>query len=199
MELSQQNLDEALKLLANLLATRNGAAFWLIVCGGSALLAQEIISRSTEDVDILAIRDWDGGVDHAFPMPEALKEAAAHVADELHLGGNWLNNADSLHYPDLHLLPASFWHELKTRDYGHYLKISFVTRSGQIQLKTYAALNRAKPRDLDDLRTLAPTSAETEAAVRWVLDHIPVLSHRDKLPDLLTHLGHAILILTFQG
>jgi len=196
MELSQQNLEEALRLLGNLLATRKGAGFWLVVCGGSALLAQEIISRSTEDVDILAMRDWEGGVDRAFPMPEALKEAAAHVADELHLGGNWLNSAALLHFPDLHLLPASFWQELETRDYGHYLKISFVTRSGQIQLKTYAALNRAKPRDL---RTLAPTSAETEAAVHWVLNHIPVLSHRDKLPDLLTHLGHAHLIPKFQG
>ena len=145
------------------------------------------------------MRDWEGGVDRGFPMPEALKEAAAHVADELRLSGNWLNSAASLHFPDLHLLPASFWQELETREYGHYLKISFVTRSGQIQLKTYAALNRAKPRDLDDLRTLAPTSAETEAAVRWVLDQFPVLSHRDKLPDLLTHLGHAHLIPTFQG
>ena len=199
MELSQQNLEEALRLLGNLLATRKGSAFWLVVCGGSALLAQEIISRSTEDVDILAMRDWEGGVDRAFPMPAALKEAAAHVADELRLGGNWLNSAASLHFPDLHLLPASFWQELETREYGHYLKISFVTRSGQIQLKTYAALNRAKPRDLDDLRTLAPTSAETEAAVRWVLDHFPVLSHRDKLPNLLSHLGHADLIPTFQG
>jgi len=199
MELSQQNLEEALRLLGNLLATRKGAGFWLVVCGGSALLAQEIITRSTEDVDILAMRVWDGGVDRAFPMPEALRVAAAEVADELHLGGNWLNSAASLHFPDLRLLPASFWQELETREYGQYLKISFVTRSGQIQLKTYAALNRAKPRDLDDLRTLTPTSVETEAAVLWVLNHIPVLSHRDKLPDLLTHLGHAHLIPTFQG
>lgn len=199
MELSQQNLEEALHLLGNLLAARKGDGFWLVVCGGSALLAQKIITRSTEDVDILAMRDWEGGVDRAYPMPVALKLAATQVADELHLGGNWLNSAASLHFPDLHLLPESFWQELETREYGHYLKISFVTRSGQIQLKTYAALNRAKPRDLDDLRTLGPTSVETEAAVRWVLDHLPVLSHRDKLPDLLTLLGHAHLIPKFQG
>lgn len=199
MHLSQDNLDDALRLLGNLLTARKGAGFWLVVCGGSALLAQEIISRSTGDVDILAIRDWDGGVDRAFPLPDALKEAAALVADELHLGGNWLNSAASMHVPDLHLLPASFWQELETRDYGHHLKISFVTRSGQIQLKTYAALNRVAARDLEDLRALAPDNSETEAAVRWVLDHVPVLSHRDKLPDLLTHLGHAHLIPTLPG
>jgi len=198
MELSQQNLEEALRLLGNLLAARKSDAFWLVVCGGSALLAQQIISRSTEDVDILAMRDLEGGVDGAFPLPEALKEAASQVADELHLGGNWLNSAASMHFPDLHLLPASFWQELETREYGPYLKISFVTRSGQIQLKTYAALNRAKPRDLDDLCALAPTSAETEASVGWVIENIPGVTHRDQLPALLTHLGHAHLIPTIQ-
>ncbi len=199
MELSQQNLTEALQLLGNLLAARKGESFWLVVCGGSALLAQQIISRSTHDVDILALRNWNGDVDVAYPMPENLMEAAVQVADELKLDGNWLNSASSLHFPDLHLLPASFWQELETREYGDYLKISFVTRSGQIQLKTYAALNRAIPRDLDDLRTLAPTATETETAVRWVLEKMPVLSHRDKLPEILTHLGHAHLIPTFQG
>lgn len=199
MDLSQQNLEQALRLLGNLLAARKGAGFWLVVCGGSALLAQEIIGRSTGDVDILAMRDWEGGVDLAYPLPEALKEAAALVADELHLAGNWLNSAASMHFPDLHLLPAPFWQDLETREYGDYLKISFVSRSGQIQLKTYAALNRAKARDLDDLRSLAPDSSETEAAVRWVLKNIPALSHRAKLPELLAYLGHAHLIPTFQG
>jgi hypothetical protein len=198
MELSQQNLEEALRLLGNLLATRKGTAFWLVVCGGSALLAQEIISRSTEDVDILAMRDWDGGVDRAFPMPEALKVAATDVADELHLGGNWLNSAASLHFPDLHLLPASFWQELETRDYGQYLKISFVTRSGQIQLKTYAALNRAEPRDFEDLRALAPNARETEDTLHWLISSFPVLTHLNRLPDLLTYLGHADLIARFK-
>lgn len=199
MELSQQNLAGALQLLGQLLEARKGAEFWLVVCGGSALLAQQIISRSTHDVDVLAVRDWDGGVGAAFPLPEALKQAAENVAQELHLDGNWLNSAASMHFPDLHLLPSSFWQELETREYGHYLKISFVTRSGQIQLKTYAVLNRAKPRDLDDLRILAPTGPETEAAVRWILDNMPVLSHRAKLPEILTHLGHAQLIPMFQG
>lgn len=60
MELSQQNLAEALRLLGNLLATRKGDGFWLVVCGGSALLAQQIVSRSTHDVDMLARRDWHG-------------------------------------------------------------------------------------------------------------------------------------------
>ncbi len=199
MGLSQQNLDEALQLLGDLLAVRKGSGFWLVVCGGSALLAQQIISRSTHDVDVLAMRDWEGGVAGAYPLPDVVKDAAVKVADELSLNHDWLNGAASMHFPDLHLLPPSFWQELETRDYGHSLKISFVTRSGQIQLKTYAVLNRSKPRDLDDLCLLAPNSAEIEAALRWVLDIMPVLSHRAKLPEILTHLGHDDLISSFQG
>jgi predicted nucleotidyltransferase component of viral defense system len=88
---------------------------------------------------------------------------------------------------------------LDTRDYGHHLKISFVSREGQILLKTYAILNRAKTRDLEDLNSLLPNSSEIEIAVRWVLSNIATLSHRDKLPELLTHLGHAQLISIFQG
>ena len=48
--------------------------------------------------------------------------------------------------------------------------------------------------DLDDLALLAPTSEEMEASLCWVFDKMPVLSHRSKLPDILTHLGHAHLI-----
>ncbi len=198
MNLDQQTLDEALRLLGQVLSLRKADGFWLVVCGGSALLAQKIISRSTHDVDILAMRDWEGGVDGAFPMPDALKEAARQVADELRLRGNWLNSAASMHFPDLHLLPASFWQELETRDYGRHLRISFVTRPGQIQLKIYAALNRAEARDLEDLRALAPDAHETEACLSWIISSFPVLIHRDRLPDLLTYLGHADLIPGFQ-
>ena len=44
MDLSQHNLERALQLLGNLLAARRTDAFWLVVCGGSALLAEEIIT-----------------------------------------------------------------------------------------------------------------------------------------------------------
>jgi hypothetical protein len=198
MDLTQQNLKEALQLLGDLLASKRNESFWLVVCGGSALLAQKIISRSTEDVDILAMRDFDGGVDRAYPMPEALKLAATEVATELHLRENWLNSAASFHFPDLHLLPNTFWQELENRNYGDYLKISFVSRRGQIQLKLYAALNRDEPRDLADLKALAPDALETESGLRWIISSVPALTHLNRLPELLTYIGHAELITKFE-
>jgi hypothetical protein len=198
MELHPQNLEKALQLLGKLLAIRKREPFWLVICGGSALLARQIISRSTHDVDVLALRDLEGGVDLAYPLPEALNQAAGHVAEELDLEPNWLNSAASLHFPDLRLLPASLWQELDTRVYSDSLKVSFVTRNGQILLKLYAALNRAKARDFDDLSALSPDSTETANALRWLLTKLPVLTHRDQLPALLTHLGHGHLIPEFQ-
>ncbi len=90
-------MEEALRLLGNLLATWKGDSFWLVVCGGSALLAQKIISRSTEDI-----------------------------------------------------------------------------------------------------RALAPDARETEDSLRWLISSFPVLSHLNRLPDLLTYLGHVDLITKFQ-
>ena len=198
MELHLQNLEKALQLLGKLLAIHKREPFWLVICGGSALLARQIISRSTHDVDVLALRDLEGGVDLAYPLPEALKQAAGQVAEELDLEPNWLNSAASLHFPDLRLLPASLWQELDTRVYSDSLKVSFVTRNGQILLKLYAALNRAQARDFDDLSALSPDSTETANALRWLLTKLPVLTHRDQLPALLTHLGHGHLISEFQ-
>ena len=120
------------------------------------------------------------------------------MAEELDLEPNWLNSAASLHFPDLRLLPASLWQELDTRVYSDSLKVSFVTRNGQILLKLYAALNRAQARDFDDLSALSPDSTETANALRWLLTKLPVLTHRDQLPALLTHLGHGHIIPEFQ-
>lgn len=202
MPLDPQNLDSAFSLLSELIAARSPSdPYSLVVCGGSALLAQKIISRSTHDVDVLAIRE-DGGMALAYPLPLALKQAAAEVATELQLEANWLNGMASLHFPDLFpdlaLLPQSFWQQMEARDYGPCLRTSFVSRTGQILLKTYAALNRAEPRDLDDLRSLAPDGSEAESAVRWVLRAVPGVASRDQLHSLLTYLGHDHLVQTFQ-
>ena len=198
MPLTDQNLDQALQLLGDLLASWKVEDYQLVVCGGSALLAQKIISRATHDVDVLARRNWDQEVSRAHPLPETLIKAVKQVAEELGLKPDWLNSAASFHFPDYHALPDSFWTDLETRDYGSYLRVSFVTRSGQILLKLYAALNRAEARDFDDLRSLAPDASETENGLHWLIGSFPGLTHIDRIPELLTHLGHADLIPRFQ-
>lgn len=198
MDLNEQNLDQALTLLGELLASEKTEPFSLIVCGGSALLAQKVVSRTTHDVDVLAQRNWDREISRAHPLPEPLAKAAKQVAEELGLETNWLNSAASFHFPDYHALPASFWTDLQIRDYGDYLQVSFISRPAQILLKLYAALNRAEARDSEDLQALAPDARETEEGLRWLIDSFPGLTHMDRLPDLLTYLDHADLITRFE-
>jgi hypothetical protein len=198
MELTDQILDKALGLVGEILAARKRDYFHLVVCGGSALIANKIVSRATHDVDVLARRNLDREIFSAHPLPDALVQAAKDVAGELGLRENWLNSAVSFHFPDFHTLPHSFWIQMETRDFGDWLRVDFIPRPGQILLKFYAALNRAEPRDFDDLKALAPDAAETTDGLHWVLRSISGLTHRDRLPDLLHFLGHDDLLRAFE-
>jgi hypothetical protein len=48
-----------------------GHEYDLIVIGGSALLALGLVSRSTQDVDVVALAGGSG-LDEALPLPEPL-------------------------------------------------------------------------------------------------------------------------------
>ncbi len=196
--MNEANLITAFELLDDFLAAGKAAPVWLVVGGGSALLVQRFSSRQTKDVDVMALREWEGNVVSAYPLPDTVKQAAAKVAEELRLDPDWLNGAASLHGFDLAQLPAWFWQELDTRDYGSNLKISFIGRKGLILLKLSAALDRDQRRDIEDLACLKPTSAEVEELLRWVLRNIHETSTHPKLPSLLQELGHADLIPGFS-
>lgn len=193
MLLNPQNVEQALKLLGELLADRRTVHYDLVVCGGSALLATKIVSRSTHDVDVLARKNPDGEIFRAHPLPEELLQAAGEVARELSLESGWLNSSASFHFPDFHALPNAFWADLEIHDFGDCLRVRFVARSGQILLKLYAFLNRAETRDMEDLLALNPDAGETESGLNWLLASIPGVTHRDRLPELLTALGHGEL------
>lgn len=187
----------AFELLDEFLSAGDSAPVWLVVGGGSALLIQRLSTRQTRDVDVMALREWEGNVISAYPLPEAVKRAAARVAVELRLDSDWLNGAASLHGFDLSLLPAWFWQELDTREYGHNLKISFIGRKGLILLKLAAALDRDQRRDLEDLVSLRATAPETEECLRWVLANLHEATTHPKLPALLREIGHADLVSRF--
>jgi hypothetical protein len=196
--MNEDDLTGALNLLGELLADGASPPVWLVVGGGSALLIQRLSSRPTKDVDVMALRELEGKVISAYPLPTAVKDAAAQVAVELRLESDWLNGAASLHGFDLALLPTSFWQDLDTREYGQTLKVSFIGRLGLILLKLSAALNRDQRRDIEDLQSLNPTSAETMESLRWVLQHLHGSTTHPKLHPLLQELGHADLIPAFS-
>lgn len=196
--MNEDDLSKALHLLGEFLADGNSSPVWLVVGGGSALLAQRLSTRPTKDVDVMALREWEGNVISAYPLPEPVKQAAAKVATELRLDADWLNGAASLHGFDLSLLPTSFWQDIDTREYGQALKVSFIGRPGLILLKLSAALDRDQRRDIEDLLKLKPSAAETEESLRWIFQHLFGTTTHPKLHALLQELGHDDLIPAFS-
>jgi hypothetical protein len=195
--MNEATLNRALELLGDFMDSGGIVPVWLVVGGGSALLVRKISDRQTKDVDVMAMREWEGDVVSAYPLPETLKIAASKVAEELRLDPNWLNGAASLHGFDYSLVPSWFWQDLDTREYGKNLRISFISRQGLILLKLSAALDRDQRRDMEDLASLKPTRSEMEDLLRWVLNNLHETSTHSKLSTLLTELGHADLISKF--
>jgi len=185
--------DDALVLLGEVLENRRATPCHLVVCGGAALRATEFVTRVTKDVDVLAFRgEVDGEIGAAWPLPEDLLKAVAEVAVELGLPATWLNASTWLLIGPLERLPAEVWSELREINYGPCLTISYVGRAGQIPLKMCAALDRREPRDLDDLRALAPTAEECRRAVLWIRQAgLPDAGWQSRLDEILEFLGHA--------
>lgn len=195
--MNEEDLNRALDLLAEFLADGSAAPVWLVVGGGSALLVQRLSARPTKDVDVMALREWEGNVISAYPLPAPVKDAASKVARELRLDSDWLNGAASLHGFDLSQLPTSFWQDIDDREYGQALKVSFIGRPGLILLKLGAALGRDQHRDMEDLLSLKPTQIETEESLRWILKNLHGTTTHSKLHSLLKELGHDDLIPAF--
>src|ERR1700686_5293830 len=81
--------NELLSALSEQLATR-GEAHTIVVVGGSALISLELVSRTTRDVDVVALFK-DEELVSAKPLPEGLVSAVRQVAEDFGLPSNWLN------------------------------------------------------------------------------------------------------------
>ena len=166
-DIGLEQLHEALSALGDLLEAA-GESCHLVVIGGSGLVAIHAVSRTTRDVDVVAL-EKDGALVSAEPLPEAVSKAAATVARDLGLEKNWLNPGPT-GLLDLGL-PAGFTDRLTGRDYGPRLRVSFASRVDQVFFKLYALADRQEPRDFADLRQLEPTPAELRDAARWARTH----------------------------
>jgi hypothetical protein len=184
-DIDPTRLEEALTALGEQLAFAGNSAH-LVVIGGSGLLAIDAISRSTQDVDVVALKQH-GQLVSAQPLPAPIADAAALVARDLDLEPNWLNPGPTS-LLDLGL-PDGFADRLSSRDYGSALRVSFASRIDQIYLKLYAAADRREPRDFVDLRQLAPTDQELRAGARWARTHNMPGPFDDALARALADLG----------
>lgn len=164
-----------------------GYAHGLVVVGGSALLALGLVTRATEDVDVVAVERGGRLLASANPLPDSLLEARARVARDFGLSRDWLNTGPTSLLDQG--LPEGFKGRLERRAYGPALTVWFASRFDQIHLKLYALVDRGPGKHESDLRALEPTSRELIAAARWTRTHDPSEGYLSSLTQTLRHLG----------
>jgi len=191
-KVTADRLHEALNLLEAKLRLDGAQSLQLVVCGGSALICLGLVSRTTADVDVLAMMAEGGRLSDPEPLPAELVRAAHAVAPALGLGADWLNNGPSRGEGGLFRmgLPSGLVGRLHQRVYGPALSVWFIDRYDQIHLKLYAAVDRGGYH-ISDLTALAPSAAELLSAARWSMTHDPSEGFRGCLCALLEQLGHA--------
>jgi hypothetical protein len=183
--LPSDGLDRLFPALSEHLAD-DGVKFELVVIGGSALVAMDLIDRSTRDVDVLALMTR-GALVTAEPLPAPVSAAAQRVARDFGLPDDWLN-AGPASMLDLGL-PSGFTDRLTAAAFGPSLKIHYAGRFDQIHFKLYAMVDQGAGRHEADLRALAPNRDEISSAARWARTHDSSIPFRIELLAVLDHLG----------
>ncbi len=187
--------DAAIKLLGRLLEHR-GLHYRLVVVGGTALRLKGVITRATEDLDVIAFADQTGArlMPADRPLGHALLSVAALVADEHDLADDWLNSVVSAQW-DGPGLPPGMAGRIEWRSFGG-LDLGIAGLDDLVALKLYAAVDerverRTPAKHRHDLIALNPTEAQWNFALAWVLEqdgspHWPDQVH-ETLADVRAH------------
>jgi len=187
-------LNRALNLLGEVIEHSEQPKQHFVVCGGSSLLALQLVSRTaTRDVDVLA-RLEDKKLVQAKPLPDWIVEAAESVRSELNLPEDWFNTGPADDSFFKWGFPQGIEERLTPKDYGPALTISYISRYDQIFFKLYAAADTGPGRHYVDLTELRPTSEELLAAAHWTRIQDPSAGFLFVLGQLLKELGHADLV-----
>ncbi|MFN8205555.1 MAG: DUF6036 family nucleotidyltransferase [Solirubrobacteraceae bacterium] len=178
--------DRLLRALGEQLSLM-GHEYDLVVIGGSALLALGLVSRSTQDVDVVALAGG-AGLHEALPLPQPLVEARDRVARDFALPEDWLNSEAARDMLRLGL-PDGFMERLARREYGPFLTVRYASRIDQIHFKLHATVDRGGGKHLADLQALAPTADELARAARWARTHDPSEGFLGVLIEVLSFFG----------
>lgn len=169
-----KEIDGALQRLGKRLAYNYSEPIALLICGGSALNILGIATRTTRDVDVLAVvEETSGGIglNHSRALPEDFLRAVATIAADLALPADWLNTGPK-DVIAVYGAPRGITKRWVRREYGPCLTAFFVSRFDQVHFKLLAAADpNSEPRHMEDLANrIKPTEEEIAAAVGWLLD-----------------------------
>ncbi|MGA2819146.1 MAG: DUF6036 family nucleotidyltransferase [Anaerolineales bacterium] len=160
----------AIRAVGELLAAE-GETVGIVVVGGAAMILGGLVTRLTEDVDIIAAaRSWRKGVPSGIappnPLPESLLRAVLRVARDFNLPENWMNSEVGAQWDTG--LPPGFEKRIRWLRFGG-LALGIADRKDLIFLKLYAAVDSEGPQSVhyQDLLGLRPSKKELIAAAAW--------------------------------
>jgi hypothetical protein len=188
---NKEDIDLVLNALGEQLSAVDKGHIDILVCGGSALHALGLVTRTTKDVDVVAMISHSSSngliLGTAQPLPQSLVEAAKKVERDFQLKDDWLNPGptSALDFG----LPEGVLDRAETREYGKYLTVRFISRYDQIHFKLYAAVDQGG-KHYQDLIALNPTAEELESAARWSMTHDVSEGYRNALKDMLIEMGY---------
>jgi hypothetical protein len=190
--LNAQVIEEALKRLNSKMAYAMMDSINLVVCGGAALIITKLVTRSTRDVDLIALANTKGSEVELLPpdtLPADLKQLVAEIAREFGIREDWLNFGPS---PLLQFgLPEGLTTRLTKKSYGACLTVFFISRFDQVHFKIFAAMDAKEgTRHLSDLLDLEPAESEVKAAVSWLLGRKVSSQFKATLQQVLERIGY---------
>jgi hypothetical protein len=190
-------LNLVFNLLGTLLQQRTSNPIGLVICGGSGLIALDLIPRATKDVDVVCLIEA-GRLVPSTELPRVLTEAAELAALELGLPEDWLNSGPASLFNDAlpnQGLPPGFQDRLIRRDFGPVLSIFLVSRVDQVYFKLFAAADKGgASTHFTDLVGLRPTDDELVDAVAWARLHDPSPAFLATVRAMLTAMERAHVV-----
>ncbi len=188
--LKRDNLDKIFGLLDYRLRENNSSPIEIVVCGGTSLIWSGLVTRTTKDVDVVALV-CSGKLQSPDPLPEDLIKASNEVAEDLGLSDDWLNNGPSQGKGGLFQmgLPEGLAKRLHSKQYGSHLTVHYIDRLDQIFFKLFASADRGGYH-IEDLLHLKPSEDEIARAAKWAMTHDVSEGFAMILKQLVCELGY---------
>ena len=186
---NKTEIDRALTELGRQLARLDSSEVRILCGGASALCMLEILSRSTMDVDALAILGKGGALTKIRRFPKELQTAIQRTAATLGLDDDWFN-ASATELLRLGLPKGVVLRSTRHRKkYGPCLTVQFLDRLDQVALKLFASMDPVKfRRHLEDLVSMKPKAKEIDHALDWMLGWKTSPAFRKRLSSILVGL-----------
>ena len=183
---NKTEIDRALMELGRQLARLDSSEVRILCGGASALCMLEILSRSTMDVDALAILGKGGALTKIRRFPKELEMAIRRTATTLGLDESWFN-ASAMELLRLGLPKGVVSRSARHRkQYGPCLTVQFLDRLDQVALKLFASMDPVKfRRHLEDLVAMEPKAKEIDHALDWMLGWKTSPAFRKRLSSIL--------------